>query len=87
MTRLETYAVIAHVVPTIGLFLQGVLYVTTPLFMPYHAEALDGIAWEQLPANYQGFLLGVIKAMGAGSIAVTVALMILLWVPFRLGAR
>ena len=64
--------------------LQGLLYLTTPRFMPYHADAL-GVTWEMLPANYQGFLLGVIKAMGAGSIGVTLALIIILLVPFRRG--
>jgi hypothetical protein len=77
-------AMIAHAIPTTGLLLQGLLYVTTPRFMPYHADAL-GTTWEALPPNYQGFLIGVIKAMGAGSIAVTLALIILLFIPFRRG--
>ena len=55
--------------------------------MPYHADALGGVTWDALPSHYQGFLLGVIKAMGAGSIAVTLALMLLLWIPFRRGER
>jgi hypothetical protein len=75
---------VAHGIPTVGLLLQGLLYVTTDRFMPYHADAL-GVAWEALPGNYQGFLLGVIKAMGAGSIGVTAALIIMLLVPFRRG--
>ena len=86
MSRRDTGVVIVHAVPTIGLFLQGVLYIVTPRFMPYHADAL-GVTWEALPSHYQGFLLGVIKAMGAGSIAVTLALMLLLWIPFRRGER
>ena len=76
---------VVHTIPTVGLLLQGLLYVTTSRFMPYHADAL-GVAWEQLPAHYQGFLIGVIKGMGAGSIAVTVALLIMLLIPFRQGA-
>jgi hypothetical protein len=82
--RKDKWAVFAYAIPTAGLLLQGVLYVTTPKFMPYHADAL-GVAWEELPAHYQGFLLGVIKAMGAGSIGVTLALLIMLAVPFRRG--
>lgn len=70
--------------PTIGLFGQGILYVATSRFMPYHAAAL-GAEWEELPANYQGFILGVIKGMGAGSVGVSVAILILLWFPFRRG--
>jgi len=45
-----------HAIPTLGLMLQGLLYVTTPTFMPYHSEAL-GVTWEELPPHYQGFLL------------------------------
>ena len=70
--------------PTIGLLGQGILYVTTSRFMPYHAAAL-GAKWEELPANYQGFILGVIKGMGAGSVGVSVAILVLLWFPFRRG--
>jgi hypothetical protein len=75
---------VAHGIPTVGLFLQGLLYVTTARFMPYHADAL-GTTWEALPPNHQGFLIGVIKAMGAGSIGVTLALIIVLAIPFRRG--
>ena len=81
MTRREAWAIVAHGVPTIGLLLQGLLYVATSRFMPYHAEALGGITWEELPPHYQAFVLGVIKAMGAGSIGVTVALIIMLSIP------
>ena len=87
MTRREAWAVVAHGVPTIGLLLQGLLYVATSRFMPYHAEALGGITWEELQPHYQAFVLGVIKAMGAGSIGVTVALIIMLSIPFRRGDR
>ena len=82
MNRRDTAAFVVHGIPTVGLLLQGLLYVTTSRFMPYHADAL-GVAWEALPGNYQGFLLGVIKAMGAGSIGVTVALIVMLLGPFR----
>jgi hypothetical protein len=84
MNRRETASFVVHGIPTVGLLLQGLQYVTTRRFMPYHADAW-GVAWEALPANYQGFLLGVIKGMGAGSIGVTLALIIMLLVPFRRG--
>ena len=86
MNRRQTVSFVAHGIPTVGLLLQGLLYVTTPRFMPYHAEALS-TTWDALPSNYQGFLIGVIKAMGAGSIGVTLALIVLLVIPFRNGDR
>jgi hypothetical protein len=64
---------VAYWLPTGGLMLQGLLSVTTPTFMPYHADAL-AVAWEDLPANDQGFVLGVIKGMGTGSVGVTLAI-------------
>ena len=38
--RRDIVALGVYSVPTVGLFLQGLLYLTTPRFMPYHADAL-----------------------------------------------
>jgi hypothetical protein len=86
MNRRDVAALVAYSIPTIGLFLQGLLYLTTPQFMPYHSDAL-GVSWEMLPPNYQGFVIGVIKGMGAGSVGVTVAIALILLIPFRRGER
>lgn len=86
MTGRDRIAMGVLLVPTIGLLGQGILYLTTAEFMPYHAVAL-GVSWKELPENYQGFVLGVIKGMGAGSVAVSLALLMLLWVPVRRGDR
>jgi hypothetical protein len=83
-SRRDLLAAAIYAVPIVGLMGQGLLYVTTTRFMPYHGEAL-ATSWEMLPAHHQGFVLGVIKGMGAGSVAVTLALAILLLVPFRRG--
>ena len=84
MQRKVMWAMALHALPTVGLLAQGLLYLTTSRFMPYHGEAL-GVAWEALPAHQQGFVLGVIKGMGAGSVGVTLALLIMLAGPFRRG--
>lgn len=52
MNRRNLSALVVYAIPTVGLLLQGILYLTTPRFMPYHADAL-GVSWEALPANYQ----------------------------------
>ena len=49
-----------------GLFALGLLYLTLDQFMPYHADALR-IEWSELPANYQGFIIGLLRALGAGA--------------------
>lgn len=84
MHRRDVWAAVVHAVPTVGLLLQGLLYVTTSRFMPYHGDALE-VTWEALPMHYQGFILGVIKGMGAGSIGVSLAILTMLAIPFRRG--
>lgn len=84
MQQRDKWAMAIHAVPTVGLLAQGLLYLTTSRFMPYHGEAL-GVRWEALSAHHQGFVLGVIKGMGAGSVGVTLALLIMLAGPFRRG--
>jgi len=87
MTARRTYlCLFVHAVPTVGLLLQGLLYLTTRTFMPYHADAL-AVPWEQLPSHHQGFVLGVIRGMGAGSFAVALAVLLILLIPFRRGDR
>ncbi len=86
MTRRDIAAAVLHAVPTVGLMAQGLLYLTTPTFMSYHADAL-ATTWDDLPPHHQGFVLGVVKGMGAGSVGVTLALAVLLIVPFRRGDR
>ena len=53
----------------IGLVLValGLLYLTLDEFMPYHGEALQ-TRWEDLQPNYQGFILGALKALGGGAL-------------------
>ncbi len=86
VTRRNLCALLVHALPTIGLLLQGLLYLTTPSFMPYHAEAL-GVTWDELSGQYQGFVLGVIRGMGAGSVSVSLALLLILFIPFRRSER
>jgi hypothetical protein len=86
ITRRSVWGIVAHALPTVGLLLQGLLYLTTPTFMPYHADAL-AVSWDDLPSHHRGFVLGVIRGMGAGSVSVAVALLLLLAIPFRRGDR
>jgi hypothetical protein len=84
MPRRDVATIVVYAIPTVGLMLQGFLYLTTSQFMSYHGAALD-VAWTDLPGNHQAFLLGVLKGMGAGSVGVTLALFIMLGGPFRRG--
>ncbi len=50
----------------IGLFLLGLLYLFLNEFMHYHAQALQA-EWSELSANYRGFIIGLLRALGAGA--------------------
>jgi Na+/glutamate symporter len=84
MQRGDIAAAAIHGIPTLGLLLQGLLYLTTSRYMPYHGDAI-GVAWEALSAQHRAFLLGVIKGMGAGSTAVSLALLVIIAIPLRRG--
>ena len=45
----------------------GLIYMTLDEFMPYHAAALQ-TRWQDLQPNYQGFILGELKALGGGAL-------------------
>ncbi len=45
----------------------GVVYLSLDEFMPYHSEAIQ-IDWANLNNNYQGLILGLLKALGGGAL-------------------
>jgi hypothetical protein len=59
-------------------------YVFTPRILPYHEEVL-GVTWEQLQPGYQLIFLSFFKIAGALCLASVLALLFLLFIPFRRG--
>ncbi len=57
----------------VGLCALGLLYLTLDQFMPYHGQALQ-IEWADLPENYRGFIIGALRALGAGAAVSGVAI-------------
>ena len=51
--------------------------------MPYHMEVIQ-VAWDELAADQQQLLLGLLKGFGAGSLSTGVAVTLLAVVPLRL---
>ncbi len=45
----------------------GVVYLSLDEFMPYHSEAIQ-TDWANLNNNYQGLILGLLKALGGGAL-------------------
>ncbi len=51
----------------VSLVVTGGVYLSIDEFMPYHAEAVQ-IQWQELDANFQGLMLGLIKGLGGGAL-------------------
>ncbi len=45
----------------------GVVYLSLDEFMPYHSAAIQ-TDWADLSNNYQGLILGLLKALGGGAL-------------------
>ncbi len=45
----------------------GVVYLSLDEFMPYHSAAIQ-TDWADLNNNYQGLILGLLKALGGGAL-------------------
>ncbi len=64
----------------------GIVYLFRAEFMPYHSVAV-GMPWADVPPNFQVLILALMKALGGTNIALALAFYIVLFVPFRQGAR
>lgn len=69
-----------------GLGAWGFVYLLRGDFMPYHAVA-TGLPWAQVPPAFQVLVLTLYKLVGGAWIVVALALLVLLFWPFRQGAR
>jgi len=67
------------------LFALGVVFLVRREFMPYHAAAV-GTPWAEVPGNFQILIRALLKFMGGTVITLSVAMFILLLIPFREGA-
>jgi hypothetical protein len=81
--RGKAAAVSYSIVALISLVL-GSIYLFSPQFMPYHADAL-GTAWAALEPAEQTLILALMRVAGGGWVAVGITLAVLVAVPFRQG--
>ena len=63
----------------------GLLYLFSPQFMPYHADAI-GATWKDLAPAYRILILSLMKSAGAGFTGSTIAGLFILLIPFRSGS-
>ncbi len=64
------------------IILIGLVYATRVQVMPYHLDAM-GMAWNDVQPRVQFMLMSFLHGGGAGAVANGVALMFLLFKPFR----
>ena len=64
----------------------GVLYLSIDQFMPYHSEAIQA-DWSELDVNYQGLILGFLKACGGGAFVAGFATTFMAIASFRKSAK
>jgi hypothetical protein len=64
----------------------GFVYLFRAEFMPYHSVAV-GMSWPEVPPQLRVLILALMKAVGGTSVALALALYVILFVPFRQGAR
>lgn len=84
MTTRMTLAFGCYAVALLGTLAFGVTYVLRREFMPYHAQAV-GSPWAAVPPAFRVLILNLMKAAGAAWLALTLALAVLLAIPFRQG--
>ena len=83
ITRLKL-AFFCYSLAIVGLAAVGLLYFFRSEFMPYHAQAA-GKTWPELDAGLRWLLLAYLKFMSGAWLAVSLAIGIMLIVPFRRG--
>ena len=75
-----------HLATALLLFIFGLVYLFRPEFMPYHADAVAS-EWSGVERPYQVLFLALMRATGGAWLATAVAMLILLWIPFRRGDK
>jgi multisubunit Na+/H+ antiporter MnhB subunit len=77
-----TVAFVCYVLVMLVSLVFAGLYLGRSEFMPYHAVAI-GIQWAQLKPEFQTLFLALLRVCGGGWLAATVAMGILVFIPFR----
>ena len=83
-TMKVTYYAYFVTVPVLLVF--GFRYLFSSQFMPYHSAAI-GLPWEQVQPGVQFVILALMRVVGGSFIALAIALLMILNIPFRNGYR
>ncbi|KGY14211.1 hypothetical protein NM22_01775 [Vibrio tubiashii] len=64
----------------------GVTYLTAPTLMPYHLDAMQS-TWNGLSTGIQTMSINFMKSVSAGFLSSGLAVLVLLFLPFRRGEQ
>lgn len=64
----------------------GMTYLTAPTLMPYHLDAIQS-SWNELSVGMQTMSINFMKSVSAGFLSSGLAVLVLLFLPFRKGER
>jgi hypothetical protein len=70
----------------VGPGVWGIMFLFRSEFMPYHAVAV-GMPWSEVPGPFQVLAMALLKLAGGAWLTIAAAEFILLFGPFRQGAR
>lgn len=84
MNKFQKKSFIGFLLVSIGLGACGVSYLLANKIMPFHAAAM-GVSWEKLTPGIQIMSLNFMKAEGIGFLTTSIAILFLLFKPFRKG--
>ena len=74
-----------YFIANLVVLLFGIVYSFKGSFMPYHEQAI-GMAWSDVPDNFQVLIIALMRAFGGACIALSVAIFIILFKQFPNGA-
>ena len=63
-------------------FIIAFVYMSRSEFMSYHAEAVN-MEWNQVPDNFKILILAGIRTIGALMFTISIAIVTLLYIPFK----
>ncbi|CZF86014.1 hypothetical protein [Grimontia marina] len=82
MNKFRKIALICYIVPALTLLIIGIIYTFKGEFMPYHSVAVQ-LNWEEVPGTFQILITALMRAFGGVSIALSFAILLMLFFPFR----
>ena len=86
MSICQKIAFLIYLLNAIAMLAIGAIYQFSDEFMPYHSDIIQ-MSWRELTENQRILYIGMMRTKAAGFLASSVAILYLLLIPYRTGAR